>query len=100
MIIPGWGQFYNDQPRKGSVILGAELLAGIATVSSYMLYKQSKGHYDRATEQHHAIQYFDEMEQHAQMNWISAGVLGTVWLYAVVDSYLEAKNQIAEYRDN
>ncbi len=100
MIIPGWGQFYNDQPGKGSILLGTELVAAVATISTYMLYKQSKGHYDRATEQHHAIQYFDEMEQHAQMNWISAGVLGSVWLYAVLDSYFEAKKQIAEYNDN
>jgi len=88
------------QPRKGSFILGTDLVAALATISTYMLYKQSKGHYDRATERHHAIQYYDEMEQHAQMNWISAGVLGSVWLYAVLDSYLEAKKQIAEYRDN
>ena len=42
MIFPGWGQFYNDKPRKGSIILGSELLMAVSTISSYILYKQSK----------------------------------------------------------
>lgn len=94
MIIPGWGQFYNDQPRKGSILLGAELIAAAAAISTYMLYKQSKGHYDRAEKRQVAAQYFDEMEKHAQMNWASVGVFGSIWLYALLDSYLEAREQI------
>ena len=99
MIFPGWGQFYNDKPRKGSIILTTELVLAASTIGSFVLYKQSKGHYDRATDRNTATNYFNEMEKHSQMNWVSLGALSGVWFYAIIDSYLDAKNQIQKVQN-
>ena len=98
MIFPGWGQFYNDKPRKGSIILGSELLMAVSTISSYILYKQSKDAYDRSTQRDVASDNYSEMEKYAQINWVSLGVMGGIWLYAIVDSYVDARNQIKRFR--
>jgi TolB-like protein len=98
MILPGWGQFYNDKPRKGSIILGSELLMAASTISSYILYKQSKDAYDRSTQRDVASDNYSEMEKYAQINWVSLGVMGGIWLYAIVDSYIDARNQIKQFR--
>lgn len=98
MIFPGWGQFYNDKPRKGSIILGSELLMAASTISSYILYKQSKDAYDRSTQRDVASDNYSEMEKYAQINWVSLGVMGGIWLYAIYDSYIDARNQIKQFR--
>ncbi|MDP7529442.1 MAG: FlgO family outer membrane protein [Candidatus Marinimicrobia bacterium] len=98
MIFPGWGQFYNDKPRKGSIILGSELLMAASTISSYVLYKQSKDAYDRSTQRDVASDNYSEMEKYAQINWVSMGVMGGIWLYAIVDSYIDARSQIKQFR--
>ena len=98
MIFPGWGQFYNDKPRKGSIILGSELLMAASTISSYILYKQSKDAYDRSTQRDVASDNYSEMEKYAQINWVSLGVMGGIWLVAIYDSYIDARNQIKQFR--
>lgn len=98
MIFPGWGQFYNDKPRKGSIILGSELLMAASTISSYVLYKQSKNAYDRSTQRDVASDNYSEMEKYAQINWVSLGVMGGIWLYAIVDSYIDARKQIKDFK--
>ena len=98
MILPGWGQFYNDKPRKGSIILGSELLMAASTISSYILYKQSKDAYDRSTQRDVASDNYSEMEKYAQINWVSLGVMGGIWLVAIIDSYIDARNQIKQFR--
>ena len=39
-----------------------------------------------------------EMDQYAQINWISLGVMGSIWLYGLVDSYLDASKQIKDFK--
>ncbi len=98
MILPGWGQFYNDKPRKGSIILGAELLMAGSTISSFILYKQSKYAYDRTTQRNVATDNYSEMEKYAQLNWVSLGMMGTIWLYAIIDSYIDSRRQIKQFQ--
>jgi len=43
LLIPGWGQFYNREPVKGTVFLGAELaLVGVATTFHLLGQKAEK----------------------------------------------------------
>ena len=98
MIFPGWGQFYNDRPKKGSIILGAELFFAGSAISNYILYKQSKAAYDRATQRDLASDKYIEMEQYAQINWVSLGAMSSIWLYAVIDAYIDARKQIKDFK--
>ena len=98
MIFPGWGQIYNDRPKKGGIILGAELLFAGSAISNYILYKQSKAAYDRATQRDLASDKYIEMEQYAQINWVSLGAMSSIWLYAVIDAYIDARKQIKDFK--
>ena len=98
MIFPGWGQFYNDRPKKGGIILGAELFFAGSAISNYILYKQSKAAYDRATQRDLASDKYIEMEQYAQINWVSLGAMSSIWLYAVIDAYIDARKQIKDFK--
>ena len=98
MIFPGWGQFYNDRPKKGSIILGTELFFAGSAISNYILYKQSKAAYDRATQRDLASDKYIEMEQYAQINWVSLGAMSSIWLYAVIDAYIDARKQIKDFK--
>ncbi len=98
MILPGWGQFYNDKPKKGGIILGSELLIAVSSISSYILYKQSKTAYERATQRDLASNKYVEMDQYAQINWASLGALSSVWLYAIIDAYIDARKQIKDFK--
>ena len=98
MIFPGWGQFYTDRPKKGGIILGAELLFAGSAISNYILYKQSKAAYDRAAQRDLASDKYIEMEQYAQINWVSLGAMSSIWLYAVIDAYIDARKQIKDFK--
>ena len=98
MILPGWGQFYNEQPGKGTFVFGTELLLAAGTVSSYILYKQSKDAYERTTQRDIASEKYNEMDKYSKINWCCLGLMGAVWLYSVIDSYLEARAQIRQYK--
>ena len=66
MLVPGWGQFYNEQPRKGVLILSMELL-----LSGAVVYE------DRQT------------SERQQRNTFFLWFLG-VFLYNLADAYVEA----------
>ncbi|NQV15928.1 hypothetical protein HQ531_10765 [bacterium] len=97
LIVPGWGQFYNDKPTKGSLVLGAETVLAISTVVSYLMYKQSLNSYERAGNSELAQSSYDEVETYSKMNWGSLGALGTVWVYGIIDAYMDSRSQIKVY---
>ena len=99
MMLPGWGQFYNNKPTKGSILLGSEIVSTIGTIISYILYKQSKDAYERANTRAIALQKYDEMDKYSKINWTCLGLMGAVWLYSVIDSYIDARHDIKEFQE-
>jgi TolB-like protein len=98
MILPGWGQFYNNKPTKGSILLGSEIVSVSGSIISYILYKQSKDAYERANTRDIALEKYDEMERYSKMNWTFLGFMGVVWLYSVIDSYIDARSEIKKFQ--
>jgi hypothetical protein len=45
MLVPGWGQFYNNQPAKAALAIAGEGLSGTLTVYNYIIMAK----YDRKT---------------------------------------------------
>lgn len=99
LIVPGWGQFYNDRPGKGSVILGTEALLATSTIISFLLYKQSLDSYERAESSDAAQDSYQDVQRYALMNWTSLGAMGILWAYNVIDSFLESRSQIKSSRN-
>ena len=66
MVVPGWGQWYNEQPIKGAVIFSTGLFLGGA-----MMYEQQR------------------TLDHKQRNTYFLWFLG-VFLYNIADAYVDA----------
>lgn len=90
LIIPGWGQYYNQQKTKAVILAGLQLgcAAGIV-IADHRAYQN----YDRANEaetetikQHYREQYDDNLEWKSFFKWW----LILLTLYSVGDAYVEA----------
>jgi len=94
LVVPGWGQFYNDQPGKGTFLgLAAGIsLAGVVTTS--VLYTMDKNKYNENKAE--TVHYRQDANNLRPWNWVSIGALAGVWAYGVLDAYLEARSQLKE----
>jgi hypothetical protein len=100
LVAPGWGQFYNRQPVKGGIIIGAEVALVGAAVAMHLLGAADEDAY-RASDfaQQHAGLTPEELGQQAAAlhdsaedyyGWRNILIYGAVgvWLYNVLDAYL------------
>lgn len=100
VLIPGWGQFYNREPVKGGIIVGAEAALIGAAVAMHFLGAADE---DKYTDSSFALKYPGltpvELGQKAQQLRESAedfyelrnifiySAVG-VWLYNILDAYI------------
>ncbi len=85
---PGWGQFYNDQPRKGLIIIGAE--AALIGGSIYFGKKQTDKYNDYliSTNPLETANLYDDAEKYRDLKRLSIALAGTLWIYNVIDAWL------------
>ncbi|MFC1503817.1 CsgG/HfaB family protein [Spirochaetota bacterium] len=123
-LIPGWGQFYNDEPLNGAITLG--LGAGAAgtavTFAIFMNINKTKGDEWRAeydsykswqtytdsdltNNQANAVTYFANAEEYytkAEFDALIVNIAlisyGTVWLYSVVQGILSASFRLSSIK--
>ena len=88
VAIPGWGQFYNSQSIKGLAIISAEVI----TITGYLYFSryQTKTYneYSLSTDPFEAHELFDKVQTNANLKKISISLVSAVWIYSVVDAYL------------
>lgn len=100
VLIPGWGQFYNREPVKGGIIIGAEAALIGAAVAMHFLGAADE---DKYTDSNFALKYPGlsplELGQKAQelresaedyyglRNIFIYSAIG-VWLYNILDAYI------------
>lgn len=88
LLIPGWGQMYNRQDIKGYTILGiVGALAG-GSIAMQILNVMATNDYNKAG----AGANFDSLAQKAEnfaiARNIMLGTLGAVWIYNIIDAYV------------
>lgn len=85
VLIPGWGQFYNNRPVRGSLYLGltAGLLGGAAAMR--VSADRARDRYDEATSENAASRY-DTYEQ--RVTWSNRLFIAgaSLWVLNVVDA--------------
>ena len=99
-LIPGWGQFYNRQPVKGGIIVGAEAALVGAAVAMHFLGMSDENEYRAddfaqkysgltATELGVKAQHLRESAEdfYELRNIFIYSAVG-VWLYNILDAYL------------
>ncbi|MDF1564523.1 MAG: FlgO family outer membrane protein [Deltaproteobacteria bacterium] len=111
ILIPGWGQFYNREPVKGSVFLGAELaLFGVAT-TFHLLGMQDESDYHLPRDQFETkfandssgltlSEIAENLRTSAAQNYRTRNtfliIAGGLWAYNLLDAYLNGVPANAE----
>lgn len=93
-MIPGWGQFYNNQPAKGTMMLsgtvalvGAGVTLGLLGMQDYELYQSGEAQY---------VSYYETALTKKKIgNYLLIGA-AVLYTYNLVDAYFVArKNRMA-----
>lgn len=99
VAVPGWGQFYNEQPVKGWLFLGAEA----ACISSWIYFDRKANSYyedyQLTTDPNLASEVYDDVEQNRLFRDISIGAAGVVFLGSVLDAYLSFRDEPGSEQD-
>lgn len=85
-MLPGWGQFYNEEPLKG-VIYGTAELGLLAAV----LYENNKAEHSREMyNETGLVSWQNSYDTHSSLRrdfiWYTAGA----WLVGMLDAYVDA----------
>jgi TolB-like protein len=92
LLIPGWGQAYNDQDVKAGVFFGAGLgLVGLSVVET-IRYNQSRDDYDNADSTPAAVASYDRMEDLDRERRIAYLVTGLFWGANAVEAFVSGSS--------
>lgn len=108
VVVPGWGQFYNDSPVKGAVITTGAV-AGLAAVAAGLVLRQSSLQESREWDvggdkrldecpvvtapcEARARELRDEADSRTTIAIGGAAVAGAFWLWGVIDAAVNAED--------
>ncbi len=90
-VLPGWGQFYNNQPVKGAIFSGSIVALATAAIVLHIFGMKAEDSYKSATNRADAIDYHDKAETYYTWRNISTyGMIG-VWAINIIDAYVNGK---------
>jgi len=95
-LLPGWGQFYNGQPTKGTVLMVADLLLLGGTVATYVVGNSAREKYlslDATATQADFDSAYGTWDSMANINHITNIGWGVVYAFTLVDAVVSAKRQ-------
>jgi TolB-like protein len=88
LLVPGWGQFYNNEDAKGYVFLGTTAaLIGVG-VFQRMQYSNTHDEYMSATSRKDADRLYDQRNSEYNTSNLFFLIAGGVWAVNVVEAYL------------
>jgi hypothetical protein len=85
-VLPGWGQFYNDQPVKGIVMGLAEtgLLAWL--IAEHAAAEDARDDYSESGDPDDLARYETHRQTRLDLIWYTSAA----WLYGMLDAYVDA----------
>ena len=84
LMLPGWGQFFNEQYTKGYIFAGTEV---VLLSTSLMLYSQANSAYN---DYENGTASYDDYSKKLDNTNMVVGVFAAVWIYNVIDAYINA----------
>lgn len=84
LMLPGWGQFFNEQPTKGLIFAGAEL---VLIGTAFMTYSSANSTYSDYETQRTATLYDDYSSKIDTANMFVYAA-AAIWVGNVIDAYL------------
>jgi len=94
MILPGWGQLYKNDKKKGYVLITSTATVTIATVIFHVVQNNAHHDYLNATEQGIIKKKYDKYNRYYKLRNNTAIIGGGIWLYAFFDALI-AKPKLA-----
>ena len=88
MILPGWGQLYKNDKRKGYFLIGSTATVTLATALFHFLQKGAHDDYLKATDPKTIEQRYDKYNSFYKLRNNTALLAGGIWLYAFFDALL------------
>ncbi len=85
-ILPGWGQFFNQQPIKGYITGGA--VAGLVTASILMYSKAESTYSDYEKKGSKDDDLYDDYKSEVRTTNILVAITAAAWIYNIVDAYV------------
>jgi len=89
-ILPGWGQFYNKQPVKGTIIVCSEIVLISGAVATYYM---SEAYYDiYNTNPKGEPEKYYQLANHCHYisDYLTLCTV-VVWVYSMIDAYIIGK---------
>ncbi|MCK5534961.1 hypothetical protein KAI68_07585 [bacterium] len=93
LLLPGWGQFFNQQKTKGYIITTTALAGITAAVFMYSKANNTYSEYeDRRDRGLIDDDLYDEYSEQLDTSRICGYVTAAVWTWGVIDAYLFASS--------
>ncbi|KLO23494.1 MULTISPECIES: DUF5683 domain-containing protein [unclassified Marinitoga] len=87
-LVPGWGQFYNDQPIKGSFFF-ISTLGGIGT--SYYYFSEYQKYINTTSEGEEMVKDQEKATNNFRnFTWV-VGITFSIWIINIIDAYMNAR---------
>jgi tetratricopeptide (TPR) repeat protein len=95
LVVPGWGQWYNDQHTKAWILGGATWVCFAGTLGTYIIGSGAQAQYEGLTDPNADYNTpYNTWDQMATMNHIFYITWVALWTYDIVDAYLNAKPHV------
>ena len=88
VIVPGWGQVYNNQDAKGYVFTGVTLGVIGAGLYERMQYGNTHNEYMKATTKDKAQSLYDQQSSQYQQSNLLFYIAGGIWALNIVDAFI------------
>jgi len=89
LMLPGWGQFFNEQPTKGMIFAGAEL---VAIGTAFMMSSKANSTYSDYETKRTSSLYDDYSSQINTANMFVYAA-AAIWVGNIIDAYLSGDSE-------
>lgn len=88
LLLPGWGQQYNNQETKGWLFSGLTVGLGSVAVAQHVAYRNSWNKYMNATSPEQSNTYYDKASTAYANRNIALMIIGGVWAANAIDALI------------
>jgi len=90
-LVPGWGQWYNSEPRKGALVGATTFLA--AGASAWLFLKSGSTYNDYVTKGVPDDPLYDRYQKEHTGALVAVGVASVTYIYGIIDAYVTRRQQ-------
>jgi hypothetical protein len=85
-VLPGWGQFYNDEPFKGVILGTVELGLMTWLISEHIQAEDARTDFLLSGDPADEARYEEHSQRRIDLIWYTSAA----WLYGMLDAYVDA----------